>query len=101
MRFAVRRTPQRYDQDVEATPLEGCDLLRDEGLREPRIALEYERDAFRPRWRLGAVGRVLSRSQATYESSSLPDGVDRLSSVLRWYFLRLSRTRAPGQSSGI
>jgi O-antigen biosynthesis protein len=51
--------------------------------------------------RLGAVGRVLSRSQATYQSSSLPDGVDRLSSVLRWYCLRLSRTRSPGHSSGI
>lgn len=51
--------------------------------------------------RLGAVSRVLSRSQATYQSSSLPDGVDRLSSVLRWYCLRLFRTRSLGHSSGI
>jgi hypothetical protein len=47
---AIRRMPQRSDQDFEPTPLQGEDLLRDEGFREPRITLQNEGDAT---WRPG------------------------------------------------
>ena len=43
--------------------------------------------------RLGAMDRARIRSRATYETSGFDASVDRLSSLLRWYYLRLARTR--------
>jgi glycosyltransferase involved in cell wall biosynthesis len=45
--------------------------------------------------RLRAVDRVLIRGRATYESSGVAARVGRLSSLLRWYCLRLYRIRFP------
>jgi len=42
--------------------------------------------------RLGALDRLLVRGRTAYESTGVPARVDRLSSLLRWYYLRLLRT---------
>ena len=44
--------------------------------------------------RLGVLDRAVHAGRVTYESSSVPERVDRLSSYLRWYFGRL-RTASP------
>ncbi len=51
--------------------------------------------------RLGAMDRARIRSRATSEASGFDASVGRLSSLLRWYYLRLARARLPGHSSGI
>jgi hypothetical protein len=47
MNGAIRGMTQRGDANVEAALLESPDLLRDEGLGQPGIALEDEQDGVR------------------------------------------------------
>ncbi|MGH8676289.1 MAG: hypothetical protein ACREVG_18525, partial [Burkholderiales bacterium] len=59
VRFFIGGTPQRHDQNIESTLLQGGDFLGDKRFRQARVALEHERDASRPR---------LSHAQARCES---------------------------------
>jgi hypothetical protein len=51
--------------------------------------------------RLGAMDRLLIRGWVRFESSGVPTGIDRLSTLLGWYCRRLSRTRFSGHWSRI
>src|SRR4051812_3038344 len=69
MHAVVGRTAQRNDDEVEAAALELGDFLGDEGLREPRIALQDEGDA-QTQWmreiaRAGTCSSVCSSQGAT------------------------------------
>ena len=51
MRRAIGRVAQRDDQDIEPAPLESEDLLGNESLGQPRIALQNKGDAASDLWR--------------------------------------------------
>src|SRR5436190_22232122 len=69
MHAIIGGTAQRNDEEIEAAALERGDFLGDEGLREPRIALQDESDA-QTQWmreiaRAGTGSSVCSSQGAT------------------------------------
>jgi len=73
--LAVGRAAQRYDQDVEAAALQGRDFLRDEGLGEPRVALEYERAASFTFSTHGAISRATFGRPSSRPGTTTSDGL--------------------------
>lgn len=68
----VCRMAQRDDQNFETTPLQGKDLLGDEGFGESRIAFEDKGD---PASRFGRSSQLRSRSAPAPQSNQAARGL--------------------------
>ena len=44
VKTAIRRLPHGDDPEIEPTPLQSSDFLRDEGFRQARVAFEKKKD---------------------------------------------------------